>query len=157
MIQHPPFRPGQTVLTADISRLGAVAEVRGPFLRVHRRFRGSFWLAAECILWADHDRVVMAFARADLNRYRRARLPAIPRAGAALVRIVRPNLSPYVRTDRVSGGSANLQVPANPVRHARFRRAGVRSGEEASSALSRAAQQRERYLTASHNPSISQP
>ena len=84
MIQHPPFRPGQTVLTADISRLGAVAEVRGPFLRVHRRFRGSFWLAAECILWADHDRVVMAFARADLNRYRRARLPAIPRAGAAL-------------------------------------------------------------------------
>lgn len=112
MIQHPPFRPGQTVLTADISRLGAVAEVRGPFLRVHRRFRGSFWLAAECILWADHDRVVMAFARADLNRYRRSRLPAIPRAGAALVRIVRPNLSPYVRTDRVSGGSANIQGSA---------------------------------------------
>ena len=70
----------------------------------------------------------MAFARADLNRYRRARLPAIPRAGAALVRIVRPNLSPYVRTDRVSGGSANIQVPDNPVRHARFRRAGVTSG-----------------------------
>ena len=128
MIQHPPFRPGQTVLTADTSRLGAVAEVRGPFLRVHRRFRGSLWLAAECILWADHDRVVMAFARADLNRYRRARLPAIPRAGAALVRIVRPNLSPYVRTDRVSGGSANIQVPDNPVRQARFRRAGVTSG-----------------------------
>ena len=114
MIQHPPFRPGQTVLTADISRLGAVAEVRGPFLRVHRRFRGSFWLAAECILWADHDGIVMAFARADLNRYRRARLPAIPRAGAALVRNVRPNLSPYVRTDRVSGGSANIQVPDSP-------------------------------------------
>ena len=112
MIQHPPFRPGQTVLTADTSRLGAVAEIRGPFLRVHRRFRGSFWLAAECILWADHDRVVMAFARADLNRYRRARLPAIPRAGAALVRIVRPNLS---RTSAQIASAADRPTSKCPI------------------------------------------
>ena len=97
MIQHAPLLTGQTVLTADKTRLGTIAEVRGPFLRIQRFLGRSYWLGMECILWVDTERVVMAFKAADLNRYRRKRRPPIAQPETAVVRVTRLNRSPYVR------------------------------------------------------------
>ncbi len=78
MFERRTLQPGQPIFTADQHRLGFIAEVRGPFLRVRRFLRPGFWLASEYVLWADDHRVVMAFGRRDLSRYQRRNVPETP-------------------------------------------------------------------------------
>ena len=73
------LKPGMPLFTADQSKLGTTGECHGPFVRVKRRLRRDFWLATEYILWADSERVVMAFPARDFARYRRSQIPEIPR------------------------------------------------------------------------------
>ena len=80
MLQHRNLECGCPVWTADQTRLGSIAEVNGRFLRVRRTLRPDIWLPADSVLWADHDRVVMAFAREDLDRYRRKPLRPVVQA-----------------------------------------------------------------------------
>ena len=78
MFDHETATVGQPVLTADQRRLGRVAELRGPFIRVRRFLRPGFWLSTEYVLWSDSGRIVMAFARRDLSRYRRRHVSDTP-------------------------------------------------------------------------------
>ena len=91
MLQQRTFKPGQPVLTADQRRLGHVAELRGPFIRVRRFLRPGFWLSAEYVLWSDESRIVMAFAKRDLPRYRRRHISETPEPIRAFAPIPGPS------------------------------------------------------------------
>ena len=78
MLQTVTLSPGQPVFTADQCRIGSIAEVRGPFVRVRRLFRKDLWLASNFVLWADERRIVMAFGIRDLARYGRRSVPRPP-------------------------------------------------------------------------------
>lgn len=78
MLQTTTLWPGQPVFSADQRRIGSLAEVRGPFVRVRRLFRKDLWLASNFVLWADDRRVVMSFGIRDLARYGRRQVPRAP-------------------------------------------------------------------------------
>jgi hypothetical protein len=67
------------VLTADGDKVGVLAGIDGPFMRVARGWwRRDVWIPTEYIGAADSREVRLAFSACSVARYVRMTLPARP-------------------------------------------------------------------------------
>jgi hypothetical protein len=72
------------VETADGHKIGVLAGVDGPYMRVGRGWwRRDYWIPTEYIANATPRNVILAFSECSVNRYARVHRPVRPEAEVA--------------------------------------------------------------------------